>query len=161
MGGASWQCSKRVIMFQMLDETRESRGSTNMCSSVPVDLTSEVHQLPCCIKFTGSSTISHYFKPKLAGIEIEGLAVEEAYFRGRKLQGTTVMLPECFSGADMIYSPGPYKVEELLVPFKGGVTCRDEAMVGLGCYDSDEVYLVEWLCLGQEGISKEESYSDV
>ncbi|KAK6933893.1 Ribonuclease H2, subunit C [Dillenia turbinata] len=82
----------------MLDETSESQGTINLCSSAPVDLTNEVHQLPCCIKYSGPSAISHYFKPRPAGIEIEGLAVEEAYFRGRKLQGTTVMLPEGFCG---------------------------------------------------------------
>lgn len=32
------------------------------------------------------------------GIEVEGLKVEEAFFRGRKLQGTTIHLPEGYSG---------------------------------------------------------------
>ncbi|KAJ7969286.1 Ribonuclease H2 subunit C like [Quillaja saponaria] len=62
------------------------------------DLTGQVHQLPSSIKFDGPSSVSQYFKPKPAGIETEGLMVEEAYFRGRKLQGTTVSLPEGYCG---------------------------------------------------------------
>ncbi|KAL3522999.1 hypothetical protein ACH5RR_015833 [Cinchona calisaya] len=65
--------------------------------SVP-DLTGKVHQLPCCIKYDGPTTVSHYFKPKPTGLEIDGLGMEEAYFRGRKLQGTTVSLPQGYSG---------------------------------------------------------------
>ncbi|KAK9268174.1 hypothetical protein L1049_010616 [Liquidambar formosana] len=33
-----------------------------------------------------------------SGIEVEDLEVEEAYFRGRKLQGATIPLPEGYSG---------------------------------------------------------------
>lgn len=32
-------------------------------------------------------------------MEVDGLKVEEAYFRGRKLQGTTVNLPQGYSGS--------------------------------------------------------------
>ncbi|KAI3664885.1 hypothetical protein L6452_43496 [Arctium lappa] len=67
-------------------------------SSSSVDLTEQVHQLPCCIKYNGPSPVSHYFKPKSTGIEVDGLNVKEAYFRGRKLQGTTVPLPDDYSG---------------------------------------------------------------
>lgn len=31
-------------------------------------------------------------------MEVDGLKVEEAYFRGRKLHGTTVALPPGYSG---------------------------------------------------------------
>lgn len=31
-------------------------------------------------------------------VEVDGLSVNEAYFRGRKLQGTTVPLPQGYSG---------------------------------------------------------------
>ncbi|KAH1089022.1 hypothetical protein J1N35_003417 [Gossypium stocksii] len=41
---------------------------------------------------TGSINIS------LNGMEIDGLAVEEAHFRGRKLQGTTISLPNGYAG---------------------------------------------------------------
>ncbi|KVI03069.1 uncharacterized protein C12B10.15c [Cynara cardunculus var. scolymus] len=67
-------------------------------SSSSVDLTDQVHQLPCCIKYNGPSPVSHYFKPKPNGIEVDGLNVKEAYFRGRRLQGTTVPLPDDYSG---------------------------------------------------------------
>lgn len=62
------------------------------------DLTGKVHQLPCCIKYDGSTNVSDYFKPKHTDVEVDGLSVEEAYFRGRKLLGTTVPLPQGFSG---------------------------------------------------------------
>ncbi|KAJ9564900.1 hypothetical protein OSB04_000866 [Centaurea solstitialis] len=73
-------------------------GTIDLRSSSSVDLTDEVHQLPCCIKYDGPSPVSHYFKPKSTGIEVDGLSVKEAYFRGRKLQGTTVPLPDGYSG---------------------------------------------------------------
>ncbi|KNA23032.1 hypothetical protein SOVF_028490 [Spinacia oleracea] len=64
-----------------------------------VDLTGKVHQIPCCIKSNGPSDVSNYFKPKSSGVEIDGgLAVEEACFRGRNLQGVTLPLPEGYSG---------------------------------------------------------------
>lgn len=31
------------------------------------DLSSQVHQLPCCIRFDGPAEVSHYFKPKSIG----------------------------------------------------------------------------------------------
>ncbi|CAA2997805.1 ribonuclease H2 subunit C [Olea europaea subsp. europaea] len=62
------------------------------------DLTGKVHLLPCCIKYDGSTSVSDYFKPKFSGIEVDGLRVEEAYFRGRKLNGATLPLPDGYSG---------------------------------------------------------------
>lgn len=32
------------------------------------------------------------------GVEVDGLSVNEAYFRGRKLEGTTMPLPQGYSG---------------------------------------------------------------
>ncbi|KAL0398138.1 UNVERIFIED_CONTAM: hypothetical protein Sradi_2157100 [Sesamum radiatum] len=63
-----------------------------------VDLTGKVHRLPCCIKYDGPTSVSHYFKPKPTEVEVDGLRVEEAYFRGRKLHGTTIALPQGYSG---------------------------------------------------------------
>ncbi|CAH9141256.1 unnamed protein product [Cuscuta epithymum] len=70
--------------------------SGNLCSAV--DLTSRVHQLPCCIKYNGSSEVSNYFRPKPTEVVFDGLSVEEAHFRGRKLQGTTIPIPQGYSG---------------------------------------------------------------
>ncbi|KAL4579581.1 hypothetical protein LXL04_015734 [Taraxacum kok-saghyz] len=70
-------------------------------SSSAVDLTDQIHQLPCCIKYDGPSPVSHYFKPKPTGIEVDGVNVKDAYFRGRKLQGTTVAFPDGYSGIDL------------------------------------------------------------
>ncbi|RZC67761.1 hypothetical protein C5167_011452 [Papaver somniferum] len=70
----------------------------NSESSV-VDLTGLVHQLPCCIKHDGPSSVSQYFKPNKSGIVMEnGISVEETHFRGRKLQGANIPLPQGYSG---------------------------------------------------------------
>ncbi|KAI3824408.1 hypothetical protein L1987_05867 [Smallanthus sonchifolius] len=86
----------------MNDEGASSETGTidlgGVKSSSAVDLTDQIHQLPCCIKYNGPSPVSHYFKPKSTGIEVDGLNVKEAHFRGRKLQGTTVPLPDGYSG---------------------------------------------------------------
>ncbi|XP_031269886.1 ribonuclease H2 subunit C [Pistacia vera] len=66
--------------------------------SSAVNLSGQVHQLPCCIKYDGPCPVSHYFRPKSTGIEVDGLKVEEAHFRGRKLQGVTISLPDGYSG---------------------------------------------------------------
>jgi ribonuclease H2 subunit C len=34
----------------------------------------------------------------LTGVEVEGVKVEEAFFRGRKLQGATLTLPDGYRG---------------------------------------------------------------
>ncbi|KAJ0016414.1 hypothetical protein Pint_11642 [Pistacia integerrima] len=65
--------------------------------SLAVNLSGQVHQLPCCIKYDGPCPVSHYFRPKSTGIEVDGLKVEEAHFRGRKLQGVTISLPDGYS----------------------------------------------------------------
>ncbi|XP_042023474.1 ribonuclease H2 subunit C-like [Salvia splendens] len=81
--------------------------SSEMVAPIAVDLsrggaaanlTGKVHQLPCCIKHDGPTPVSHYFKPKPTEMEVDGLKVEEAHFRGRKLHGTTVALPSGYSG---------------------------------------------------------------
>ena len=116
---------------------KESSGCIDLyLGEAAVDLTGDIHQLPCCIKYNGPCSVSHYFKPNhtgelsslflslsitfliwfsfswvrdsvvfyflfifvTIGIEVDGLKVEEAFFRGRKLQGTTIHLPEGYSG---------------------------------------------------------------
>ncbi|KAK7329895.1 hypothetical protein VNO77_24076 [Canavalia gladiata] len=62
------------------------------------DLSGRVHQLPCCIKHDGPASVSHYFKPKPSGVGDEGLALQQAHFRGRLLQGTTLHLPQGYRG---------------------------------------------------------------
>ncbi|XP_042020316.1 ribonuclease H2 subunit C-like [Salvia splendens] len=85
----------------------KDEGSLEMVAPVAVDLsrggaaadlTGKVHQLPCCIKHDGPTPVSHYIKPKPTEMEVDGLKVEEAHFRGRKLHGTTVALPRGYSG---------------------------------------------------------------
>lgn len=47
---------------------KESGGSIDLClGKAVVDLTGHIHQLPCCIKYNGPSSVSHYFKPKHSG----------------------------------------------------------------------------------------------
>ncbi|XP_062145987.1 uncharacterized protein LOC133853981 [Alnus glutinosa] len=74
-------------------DLRQNEGGADL-----VDLGGKVHQLPCSIKHDGPSSVSHYFKPKPTGIEVEGLELQEAYFRGRKLQGATIPIPQGYSG---------------------------------------------------------------
>ncbi|KAK7265195.1 hypothetical protein RJT34_32811 [Clitoria ternatea] len=62
------------------------------------DLSGRVHQLPCSVKFDGPASVSHYFKPKPSGVGDEGLPLQQAHFRGRLLQGTTLNLPHGYSG---------------------------------------------------------------
>ncbi|GAB2280875.1 hypothetical protein Dimus_015498 [Dionaea muscipula] len=88
--------------MDVIDGVQRS-GSTGIVDLSPrsgeaIDLTGHVHHLPCCVKFTGATSVSHYFKPKTTDAEVDGLVVEEAFFRGRKLQGTTIDLPEGYSG---------------------------------------------------------------
>ncbi|MED6123293.1 hypothetical protein PIB30_047765 [Stylosanthes scabra] len=62
------------------------------------DLSGHIHQVPCCVKHDGPASVSDYFKPKLAGVGDDGLPLQQAHFRGRLLQGTTLPLPHGFSG---------------------------------------------------------------
>ncbi|WZZ49365.1 hypothetical protein YC2023_049472 [Brassica napus] len=62
------------------------------------DLSGQVHQVPCCIRFDGPAQVSNYFKPKSSEVEVDGVRTEEAYFRGRKLQGATISMPSGYSG---------------------------------------------------------------
>ncbi|PPD75663.1 hypothetical protein GOBAR_DD27415 [Gossypium barbadense] len=84
-----------------MEEEKGTTGSINLSLNgreEKINLSGQVHHLPCCIKFNGPCNVSQYFKPKLKGMEIDGLAVEEAHFRGRKLQGTTISLPNGYAG---------------------------------------------------------------
>ncbi|CAN6465221.1 unnamed protein product [Victoria cruziana] len=67
-------------------------------SGPTTDLTSRLHHLPCCIKQTGPCSVSDYFKPKITGFVIDGVVAEEAAFRGRKLEGGTIPIPDGYCG---------------------------------------------------------------
>jgi ribonuclease H2 subunit C len=69
------------------------------------------HLLPCGIRQNGGAPVSDYFKPRSTGpchrVEPRFLfplpfgwsvGVEEAFFRGRKLQGATLALPDGYRG---------------------------------------------------------------
>ncbi|KAL9242661.1 hypothetical protein vseg_016643 [Gypsophila vaccaria] len=81
-------------------QTQDILGSTGTINlTCATDLSNnKVHHLPCCVKYTGPTPVSHYFHPKPSGIEVDGMQVEEAFFRGRKLQGVSVPLPQGYSG---------------------------------------------------------------
>ncbi|EES06339.1 hypothetical protein BDA96_04G060000 [Sorghum bicolor] len=66
-------------------------------SPVAADL-GGAHLLPCGIRQNGGAPVSDYFKPRATGVEVEGVKVEEAFFRGRKLQGATLALPDGYRG---------------------------------------------------------------
>ncbi|KAF3450039.1 hypothetical protein FNV43_RR06118 [Rhamnella rubrinervis] len=73
-------------------------GGGDLGSQEVADLNGQVHLLPCVIKYDGPCSVSDYFKPKSTGMEVEGLRLEEAHFRGRKLEGATVSIPEGYCG---------------------------------------------------------------
>ncbi|CAD6251750.1 unnamed protein product [Miscanthus lutarioriparius] len=64
------------------------------------------HLLPCGIRQNGGAPVSDYFKPRATGVEVEGVKVEEAFFRGRKLQGATLTLPDGYRGYVLEKRPG-------------------------------------------------------
>ncbi|KAG6476173.1 hypothetical protein ZIOFF_065409 [Zingiber officinale] len=66
--------------------------------SPAIDLTGRVHLLPCSIKQDGPCPVSHYFKPRKTDVMVDDLRVEEAFFRGRKLEGVTIPLPQGYRG---------------------------------------------------------------
>ncbi|XP_074567961.1 uncharacterized protein C12B10.15c isoform X1 [Curcuma longa] len=66
--------------------------------SPAVDLTGRVHLLPCSIKQDGPCPVSHYFKPRKTDAMVDDLCVEEAFLRGRKLEGITIPLPQGYRG---------------------------------------------------------------
>ncbi|KAI4977906.1 ribonuclease H2 subunit C [Hordeum vulgare subsp. vulgare] len=57
-----------------------------------------VHLLPCGIRHNSAAAVSDYFKPRDTDVEVDGVKVEEAFFRGRNLQGATVALPDGYRG---------------------------------------------------------------
>ncbi|XP_065634905.1 uncharacterized protein LOC111993128 isoform X2 [Quercus suber] len=58
------------------------------------DLSGKVHQLPCSVKYNGPSSVSQYFKPK----PTPTTGIQESFFRGRNLLGTTLPIPHPYSG---------------------------------------------------------------
>lgn len=80
-----------------MEKNGTTQGSINFKGQV-ADLSGEVHLLPCAVKYNGPCSVSDYFKPKSIGLEVEGLSVKEAHFRGRKLQGATISIPDGYSG---------------------------------------------------------------
>lgn len=63
-----------VLKFQEMEgmevrvAEKETCGCINLClGEAVVDLTGHIHQLPCCIKYNGPCSVSHYFKPNHSG----------------------------------------------------------------------------------------------
>jgi ribonuclease H2 subunit C len=73
-------------------------GAIHIADGFTVDLTDKVHQLPCCIKYNGQCCVSDYFKPKITGVVVDELELKEASFRGKRLAGTTLPIPESYCG---------------------------------------------------------------
>ncbi|KAL6282889.1 hypothetical protein ACE6H2_013818 [Prunus campanulata] len=80
---------------------RNANGESEEEEEQVADLSGQVHLLPCSVKYSGPSSVSHYFKPKPTGIESEGLKTQEANFRGRKLQGASIPIPNGYSGMSL------------------------------------------------------------
>ncbi|CAA7394206.1 unnamed protein product [Spirodela intermedia] len=83
-----------------------------LCGDPPADLSGRVHLLPCVVKHDGPCPVSQYFKPRPTGAASDGLRVEEAFFRGRKLQGASIPLPDGYSGFILSKEGRPGEEEE-------------------------------------------------
>lgn len=57
-----------------------------------------MHLLPCGTNYSGGAAVEDYFKIKAAGTNEDGIEMKEAAFRGRKLMGSTLLLPDGFCG---------------------------------------------------------------
>ncbi|KAL8170197.1 hypothetical protein V2J09_022001 [Rumex salicifolius] len=99
----------RESKYKMEGGIGGNMGSIDL-SGDKVDLSGQIHHLPCCIKYTGPSEVSDYFRPKNAGHEVDNLVVEEAHFRGRKLLGTTIPIPGGYDGKKNIHNGKVKKV---------------------------------------------------
>uniref|UniRef100_A0A0E0JW25 Uncharacterized protein n=1 Tax=Oryza punctata TaxID=4537 RepID=A0A0E0JW25_ORYPU len=114
-----------------------------------------VHLLPCGIRQNGAAAVSEYFKPKetgqclvakisdfslrgggrlveesmraRAGVEVEGVRVEEAFFRGRKLQGSTISLPDGYRGYVLEKRSGGKDMQKLEGEMHKPVTAEEMA----------------------------------
>ncbi|KAJ4891968.1 hypothetical protein Rs2_31716 [Raphanus sativus] len=89
----SGETKKHLRLMGTIDLSAAASDETSIA-----DLSGQVHQVPCCIRFDGPSQVSNYFKPKSSEVEVDGVRAEEAHFRGRKLQGATISLPTGYSG---------------------------------------------------------------
>jgi ribonuclease H2 subunit C len=98
-----------------------------------------VHLLPCGIRQNGAVAVSDYFKPRGtgtrvswrpphledlvslrssvwvidggdAGVEVDGVKIEEAFFRGRKLQGATLALSDGYRGKTWLTATSIWKL---------------------------------------------------
>ncbi|XP_062218298.1 uncharacterized protein LOC133918434 isoform X1 [Phragmites australis] len=77
-----------------------------------------VHLLPCGIRQNGGDPVSDYFKPRSTGAEVEGVRVEEVFFRGRKLQGATLALPDGYRGSYAETTHAGLQLPRWLCPFQ-------------------------------------------
>ncbi|TKY54664.1 Ribonuclease H2 subunit C [Spatholobus suberectus] len=89
------------------------------------DLSGRIHQLPCCVKHDGPASVSHYFKPKPAGVGDEGLPLQQAHFRGRLLQGTALHLPHGYSGFVLGKKSSPTSSDKNSPSWDTNATFRD------------------------------------
>lgn len=62
------------------------------------DTVAKVHHLPCNIEHTGTAPVASYFMPNATGTIVDGLPIQEAAFRGRRLKGVQLPLPSGFCG---------------------------------------------------------------
>eukprot|EP00899_Mesostigma_viride_P009409 jgi/Mesvir1/1846/Mv06947-RA.1 len=49
-------------------------------------------------RHNGDAAVSRFFHPRPTGELVEGIAIEEAAFRGRALSGSSILLPDTYEG---------------------------------------------------------------
>lgn len=57
-----------------------------------------MHLLPCGTNYSGPAPVQHYFKIKECGMNEDGIEMKEAAFRGRRLMGSDLLLPDDYCG---------------------------------------------------------------
>ncbi|KAK5771364.1 hypothetical protein PVK06_047566 [Gossypium arboreum] len=62
-----------------MEEEKGTKGSKNLSlngKEEKINLSGQVHNLPCCIKFNGPCIVSQYFKPKLKALFLRRTTLE-------------------------------------------------------------------------------------
>ncbi|XP_061347527.1 uncharacterized protein LOC133293027 [Gastrolobium bilobum] len=117
------------------------------------DLSGRVHQLPCCVKYDGpAASVSHYFKPKPAGVGDDGLPLQHAHFRGRLLQGTTLQLPHGYCGFVLGKKSLPHASEENSHSWEMNATFHDITYWNhdcVPCQNDDFLRAFHWLTVAK------------
>ncbi|CAI5466443.1 unnamed protein product [Closterium sp. Yama58-4] len=86
--------------IRAISNTTHRRNCQTPVSESNVDVDVDVHLLPCCIEHNGPAAVSRFFRPFDAKdvTMADGTVPLEAAFRGRRLLGRRLALPDGYTG---------------------------------------------------------------